>query len=53
MAPVLLKENQYFVMGDNRRHSNDSRDWGPVPEDNILGKVALVYWPFANWGTPD
>ena len=53
MPPVLLAENQYFVMGDNRRHSNDSRDWGPVPEDNILGKVALVYWPFANWGTPD
>ncbi len=34
-------------MGDNRRSSNDSRTWGPVPEENVLGKVWVVYWPFS------
>ena len=45
-APLLLGEGEYFVMGDNRRSSNDSRNWGAVPEKNILGKVWVVYWPF-------
>ena len=45
-APLLLGEEEYFVMGDNRRSSNDSRNWGAVPEENILGKVWVVYWPF-------
>ena len=45
-APLLLGEGEYFVMGDNRRSSNDSRNWGAVPEENILGKVWVVYWPF-------
>ena len=46
---VELGEKEYFVLGDNRRGSNDSRNWGPVPEENILGKVWLVYWPLSNW----
>lgn len=41
-----IGEKEYFVMGDNRRSSNDSRTWGPVPEENLLGKVWVVYWPF-------
>ena len=45
-APLLLGEREYFVMGDNRRSSNDSRNWGAVPEENILGKVWVIYWPF-------
>ncbi len=45
---VLLGEKQYFVLGDNRRSSNDSRTWGPVPEENVVGKVWVVYWPFSN-----
>ena len=50
MAEVRLGPDEYFVMGDNRRGSNDSRNWGPVPEENILGKVWLIYWPTAKWG---
>ena len=45
-GPVFLGPGEYYVLGDNRRSSNDSRSWGPVPEGNILGKVWLVYWPF-------
>ena len=47
MSPARMGEAQYFVMGDNRRNSDDSRAWGAVPEANILGKVSMVYWPFS------
>ena len=43
---VTLGEKEYYVIGDNRRNSNDSRSWGPVPEDNIVGRVWLIYWPW-------
>ncbi len=42
-----LEDKEYFVLGDNRRSSNDSRAWGPLPEANVLGQVWAVYWPFS------
>ena len=48
--PYRLAEDEYFVIGDNRKGSHDSRSWGPVPEDLLLGKVWFVYWPLSEWG---
>lgn len=47
---VSLGAKEYYVMGDNRRGSNDSRNWGPVSEELLLGKVWFVYWPFSELG---
>ena len=39
-----------FVLGDNRNHSNDSRSFGPVPIDNIVGRAWISYWPLEDVG---
>ena len=40
-----MPESGYFMMGDNRSQSCDSREWGSVPRDNLIGKVFATYWP--------
>ena len=44
---VILAEDDYFVLGDNRVSSSDSRSWGPLPREDIIGRVIFRAWPFA------
>lgn len=44
LAPIKVEEDNYFMMGDNRDHSNDSRFWGSVPYDNIEGTPWFIYF---------
>lgn len=47
---VQLNANQFFMMGDNRNNSRDSRVFGPVTRDRIIGEAVIRYWPPTDWG---
>lgn len=51
-ADVTLQKDQYYLLGDNRTNSRDSRDIGPVSRDEIAGKLILRFYPFSKFGVP-
>lgn len=52
MEAIVLEDGEYFVLGDNRSASNDSRYWGPISAEYLRGKVFFSYWPLRSFGKP-
>ena len=50
-GPVQVPADQYFVMGDNRDNSQDSRYWGFLPRHYIKGKALMIYWSYESGAT--
>jgi signal peptidase I len=48
---ITIPKGYYFMMGDNRGESADSREWGPIPEDWMIGQAFMTYWPPGKIGT--
>ncbi len=46
-GPIKLKEDEYFMMGDNRGNSQDSRYWGTLKQDRFIGRAVFLFWPLS------
>lgn len=52
-GPFIIPEDNYFMMGDNRGNSQDSRFWGTLPKERLIGRAVFKFWPINRFGTID